>query len=617
MTGISPRPETEAALGASWERCERTYKLARDTARPILRMQSTEVAPRLEEMIERTGGRNGIFRQLSGIAAETGACMVLTDTDGVLVRLEGPEQGRVIFEQNGIAFGSCWDERVAGTNGVSMALSEGKAFTVRGQDHYFALLQPFSCTAVPLFDAENRIIGAVNFSMLDRGNKADYLFARQLLGTAADRVQRLLFERRFKDSMILGVAPHASRDLMQHDELVAVNEDGIILGSTARAHLLADADNPAQLKGKAFETIFGADAAILDKVPERVVSVRRDGGSSLQITARNHQLGVGAQPGWRPARTADAPKPLRRRLGLSLQRLSQGSDQMATLCSRAQACFRRALPFVIDGASGTGKSSLVAALVEGERLNATQVMTIDCASLDDTAEDRAYFQTLVHQARVAGALCADILGPVTLVFENIDEMPMFAQAGLRSVLEEFDPIPASDSVPRIIATSRRSLIDAVEHGEFRDDLYFLLARTVISLPPLTARERLDRLATDLAASLAGVDVEIAPEAMERLCAHHWPGNARELRNVLQQALIAGDGRRISRVDLNGLIQFVAPPQTKAPCARISHNGYDEATMITDALAGARWNVSQAARALGMGRATIHRKMKQHGITRPD
>ncbi|MEP3333284.1 helix-turn-helix domain-containing protein [Sedimentitalea sp.] len=617
MTGISLRPGVEAALGASWERCERKYKLARDTARPILRMQSTEVAPRLEAMTERTGGRNGIFRQLSGIAAETGACMVLTDIDGVLLRLEGPEQGRVIFEQNGITFGSCWDERVAGTNGVSMALSEGKAFTVRGQDHYFSLLHPFSCTAVPLFDAENRIIGAVNFSMLDRGNKADYLFARQLLGTAADRVQHLLFERQFKDAMILGVAPQADRDLMQNNELVAVNEDGIILGSTARAHLLADADDPTHLKGKAFQTVFGADAVILDKVPERVVSVRRDGGSSLQITACNRPAGSGASLGWRPAGHADAPKPVRRRLGLSFRRLSHGSEQMATMCARAQACFRRALPFVIEGPSGTGKSSLVAALVEGERLNASQVMTVDCASLDDTPEDRVYFQTLVDQARVAGALSADILGPVTLVFENIDEMPKYAQAGLRSVLDEFDPAPASDGVPQIIATNRRSLIEAVEQGAFRDDLYFLLARTVVSLPPLTARERLDRLAIDIAASLAGVDIEIAPEAMETLCAHHWPGNVRELRNVLQQALIAGDGRRISRVDLSGVIHFTPQLQIKAPCARISHKGYDEQTMISDALAGARWNVSQAARALGIGRATIHRKMKQHGITRPD
>lgn len=601
---LAPHPGLEAALGASWERCELKYKLARDTARPILRMQSSEVAPRLEQMIERTGGRNGIFRQLAGIAAETGACLVVTDTDGVLVRLEGKESGRDLFEQKGIALGSVWDERVAGTNGVSMALSEGAACTVRGQDHYFSLLRPFSCTAVPLFDAENEIVGAINFSMLDRGNHADYLFARQLLGAAADRVQRLLFERRFSSSMILTVAPSIGRDLLQSNELVAVNEDGIILGATARAHLLAGGEASAQIKGQAFETVFGADTATLGGVPDRVMSVRSEAGATLDISAR--------VPSERPRtlRPVQAPvRPLRRRLAPSLKRLSQGRERMAAMCARAQACYRRGLPFVIEGPSGTGKSSLVAALTEDAA--SAQVMTVDCATLDDTPEDRAYFNTLVGQARVAGSLSGSLGEPVTIVFENVDEMPAFAQAGLRSVLDDLDPAEGADRL-RVIATSRRVLMQSVEQGLFRDDLYFLLARAVVALPGLAARERIEVIAHDLAASLAGAEVEITEEALAVLRAHSWPGNLRELQNVLQQALIEGDGRRISAVELQDLtrtsavVQAVAPPSVS----------YDERSMIEDALTGARWNVSQAARTLGMGRATIHRKMKHYGISRP-
>ena len=617
MTELLSQSGQDSALGASWERCERTYKLVRDTTRPIMRMQSTEVAPRLEAMIERTGGRNGIFRQLADIAAQTGACMVLTDTEGVLVRLEGPDRGRLIFEENGIAYGSCWDERIAGTNGVSMALSEGKAFTVRGQDHYFSLLQPFSCTAVPLFDAENQLIGAVNFSMLDRGNTADYLFARQLLGTAADRIQRVVFERKFKESMILSVSPRAQRDLLQSSELVAVNEDGIILGSTARAHLLAGADSPARLKGKSFEATFGTDSAALDRVPERVMSVRTDSGSTLEISARKNTTNIKSAHALHPGPDTTAPGPQRRRLAPSLRQLSQGSDLMATMCARAQACFRRALPFVIEGASGTGKSSLVAALVQGEGIAASNMMTVDCASLDDTPDDRAFFQKLVDQARVAGALSTDLLGPVTIVLENIDEMPPFAQAGLRSVLDEFDPAPTSGAMARIIATSRRSLIGAVEQGHFRDDLYYLLARTVITLPPLSARERIDTLAHRLATSLSGKDVDITPEAIQRLRAHIWPGNVRELRNVLQQALIEGDGCRISGVDLQGIARPSPVQLGAAPSEPVRQAGYDERSMISDALISARWNVTQAARSLGIGRATIHRKMKQFGIARPE
>ncbi len=611
MMTLAPHPGPEAALGASWQRCELKYKLARDTARPILRMQSSEVTPRLQEMIERTGGRNGIFRQLAGIAAETGACLVVTDADGVLVRLEGKQGSRDLFERKGIALGSVWDERVAGTNGVSMALSERAAFTVRGQDHYFSLLKPFSCTAVPLFDAENEIVGAINFSMVDRGNHADYLFARQLLGAAADRVQRLLFERRFDSSMLVTVAPGAGRDLLQNNELVAVNEDGIILGATARAHLLAGSEAPAKLKGQSFETVFGAEPASLVQVPDRVLSVRH-GGASLEITARvpSERRVAGRPP--KPTPQAAPANPRRRRLAPSLNRLSLGSERMAAMCARAQAYYRRGLPFVIEGPSGTGKSSLVAALTDDA--GSAQMMTVDCATLDDIPEDRAYFKTLVGQAQVAGALSDSLREPVTIVFENVDEMPGFAQAGLRAVLEIFDATEGTD-MPRIMATSRHSLRQNVEQGLFRDDLNFLLARAVVALPALAERERIDALARDLAGSLAGAEVEITEEALAVLRAHPWPGNLRELRNVLQQALMEGNGRRISAVELLDL----APPatlQAGAPAVPRSVANYDERSMIEDALAGARWNVSQAARTLGMGRATIHRKMKQFGISRP-
>ncbi|WP_417522810.1 sigma-54-dependent Fis family transcriptional regulator [Marinovum sp.] len=604
---LAPHAGPEAALGASWERCALKYKLARDSARPILRMQSSEVTPRLEEMIERTGGRNGIFRQLAGIAAETGACLVVTDADGVLVRLEGRQSGRDLFERKGIALGSVWDERVAGTNGVSMALSEKAAFTVRGQDHYFSLLKPFSCTAVPLFDAENEIVGAINYSMVDRGNHADYLFARQLLGAAADRVQRLLFERRFDSAMILTVAPSAGRDLLQSSELVAVNEDGIILGATARAHLLAGGEAPAKLKGQSFEAVFAADTTSLVQVPDRVMSVRSEAGATLNISAR---VPTSRHRPLRPARSPASP--LRRRLAPSLKRLSQGSERMAAMCARAQACYRRGLPFVIEGPSGTGKSSLVAALTDDA--GSAQVMTVDCATLDDTPDDRAYFRTLVGQAQAAGALSDSLGAPVTIVFENVDEMPGFAQAGLRAMLETFDTTDATD-MPRIIATSRRSLRQSVEQGLFRDDLYFLLARAVVALPALAERERIDTLARDLAGSLSGAEVEITEEALALLRAHPWPGNLRELQNVLQQALIEGNGRRISAVELLDLAP-PAPLQAGVPIVQRTAANYDERSMIEDALAGARWNVSQAARTLGMGRATINRKIKQFGISRP-
>ncbi|MEM7044175.1 MAG: hypothetical protein AAF543_15305, partial [Pseudomonadota bacterium] len=152
----------------------------RETAYPILRLQSSEVTPRSEEMVERIGGHRGIFRQLAEIALNAGQCLVLSDTDRILVRVESKDNDQSLFERYGIALGSCWNEKVAGTNGVAIAMAQSQAFTVCGADHYFSKLHQFACTAVPLIDAENRMIGAINLAGMDRGNAAEYVFAQNL-----------------------------------------------------------------------------------------------------------------------------------------------------------------------------------------------------------------------------------------------------------------------------------------------------------------------------------------------------------------------------------------------------------------------------------------------------
>ncbi|MEM9439554.1 MAG: hypothetical protein AAGA73_03835, partial [Pseudomonadota bacterium] len=175
----------EDIIAASWKRCERQHGLVRETAYPILRLQSSEVAPRLEEMVERIGGHRGVFRQLAEIAAKAGQCLVLSDTDCILVRVESKDSNRSVFERYGIALGSCWNEKLAGTNGVAIAMAQSEAYTVCGADHYFSKLHPFACTAVPLFDADNQMIGAINLAGIDRGNTAEYVFAQKLLDEAA------------------------------------------------------------------------------------------------------------------------------------------------------------------------------------------------------------------------------------------------------------------------------------------------------------------------------------------------------------------------------------------------------------------------------------------------
>ncbi|MEM9442910.1 MAG: sigma 54-interacting transcriptional regulator, partial [Pseudomonadota bacterium] len=470
--------------------------------------------------------------------------------------------------------------------------------------------------------ADNQMIGAINLAGIDRGNTAEYVFAQKLLDEAAGKIQRVLFKQRFRDAMIVSVSGLDEYALTPSNQLVAIDEAGIILGATAKAHQLARKAAPAELLGKSFEMMFDTDIGAID----RVLSTRSETKRALSMSPKLSNLAVYPGRGWQPSPQKKLAKLTRRRLSPTLRLLAMGSETMAAVLEQARAHFERALPFIIEGESGTGKSALIEALHSAAHLTPSQMVMVDCSLLDHRIGGQDYSGAIFEQARVIGALHNADRHSATVILENIDEMPGHDQSRVRNLmtaLEAYDggldPALPSSAL-RIVATCRKPLKDAVELGCFRDDLYFLISNARFELPPLRMRERPEDLAQALASQLAGTDVDITDEAIDAIRHHEWPGNIRELRGALRQALVAGDGRRISLLDLRASSAFSGSryrlPASGAKRPAASCRSYDEKTMLLDALRGSGWNVSRAARTLGIGRATIHRKMKRHGIIRP-
>lgn len=626
MTKNNTRLISEAALSASWVRCERKHQMERSSARhATMRLLSSEITPRLEALLDRAAGNRRLLRQLAIISAQAGQCTVLTDASGIIVMLDSGDGRKNTDDWNGIALGSCWDERIAGTNGVAMAMLEEQQVTVRGSDHYLTKLSHFTCSATPLLDADNHMIGVLSLAAIDRSNTVDYLFARQMLDTTARQIQRNLFERKYQEVDIYSIAaPPEEVSLIRSDELVAVDEAGIILGSTIKASTLLGLSRQDNLTGKSFELLFGNELESL-RMSRRLANIgnRSSVLFNLQTQLDSEQSGQIRQALNRPA-GSEKQTPRLCALNLSLRELSVGCQSMQNICARAETFYHRGLPFLVEGASGTGKSAIITALLNSVEPSAQSVVSIDCATLSEDTDDQRYIKTLLQQVLLEDSWNEMGKQTSTLIFDNVDELPAYAQAGLRNLLNKIENkesacIKKKQSV-RIIATCRHSLQSMVERNCFRDDLYYLLANAAIRVPALLQREKPELLIQDVANRIAGQEVEITTEALNALSSYEWPGNVRQLRSILQQALLEGNGQRISLIDLGSTavcdVAAKLPIESRVPSGQVVKVVYDEKTRILDSLLSAHWNISQAARNLGMARATIHRKMKLHGIKRP-
>jgi transcriptional regulator with PAS, ATPase and Fis domain len=201
------------------------------------------------------------------------------------------------------------------------------------------------------------------------------------------------------------------------------------------------------------------------------------------------------------------------------------------------------------------------------------------------------------------------------------------QAKLLRVLQErsFERVGGTKSIRsrcRVVAASNKRLEDLLASGAFREDLYYRLSLVVMRLPPLRERPKDVELLVDLFIRQAnreyGRSVRgVSPQLLERLKAYSWPGNLRQLKNVIANAIILSRGQTIEHLEL------LEPPAAPQPAGDIGEEGLRgfvgrhverlERQAIARVLAGSRRNLAEAARRLKISRKTLYEKIRLYGL----
>jgi transcriptional regulator with PAS, ATPase and Fis domain len=295
-------------------------------------------------------------------------------------------------------------------------------------------------------------------------------------------------------------------------------------------------------------------------------------------------------------------------------------------------------PVLLLGETGTGKELLAHAIHGTSTRAAKPLVTVNVAAIPETLLEVEFFGAAPgaytgadRKGRVGKFELAD---GGTLFLDEIGDMPLALQGKLLRVLQdkEFEPLGSNRIVRadvRIIAATSADLPALVAAGRFRADLFYRLNVLTIHAPPL--RERLgdiealayailEELATQARPGQAGHFV-LQDDALRLLCAYPWPGNVRELRNTLERALMLSDSEHI---DARALAPFIGSARLKAPepsQAAIDEpvTSYADAlanfekTFLADALRASGGRVTETAKRIGIGRATLYKKIVALGI----
>ncbi len=298
------------------------------------------------------------------------------------------------------------------------------------------------------------------------------------------------------------------------------------------------------------------------------------------------------------------------------------SPQMKHIMELVQTVAQSDSTVVIRGESGTGKELIARAIHCHSARRYFPIVPVNCGALSETLLESELFGH--EKGAFTGAQTQrkgrfEMAHRGTLFLDEIGNISPKMQMELLRVLEskQFTRLGGSQMVKvdvRFICATNKNLEKAVEEGTFREDLYYRINVFTIFLPPLRERKSdipllAQHFVRKYAAAMNKPITDIAPEAMDLLIRHHWPGNIRELENAIERAMVVGKPPMITVNDLPFQLTAV-PAEEEVPVLSLKEM---EKKHIAAILQKTNWNISHAAELLQIDRVTLYNKIKKYQL----
>jgi transcriptional regulator of acetoin/glycerol metabolism len=654
-------PEHETLIGSSRERSQ-AFGLREMDSPDFSVAGSSLVNQALEENRFLYQHAAPVMETLYQQIANTQSMVLLTTRAGMVLHSLGDADFLEKASQVALRPGVDWSEKSKGTNAIGTALAEEHPVVVHGSQHFLQANRFLTCSCTPIFDPYGKVIGALDVT---GDHRSYHQHTMALARMSAQMIENHMYAAVFPKEIIVRFHSRAEFLGTLMEGIAVFTADGRFVTANRSAQFQLGLSVNA-LGAHTFSSLFGVSISQFHDrtrgAGTRPVTLCMHNGvtvcclSDLKIRRGFDimdfsSMAVADTPVQEtPAKAAAtaASKAAERKESLSsLRYLDTGDPQVAAVIQKLYKVRGRDIPVMLLGETGTGKDLLAQAIHNDSPRAGNNFVSVNCASIPETLIESELFG--YEEGAFTGAKRKGSVGKVlfanggTLFLDEIGDMPKHLQARLLRVLQErkVSPLGAGKEVEvdvAVICATNKNLKEMIARGEFREDLYYRLNGLVVRLPALRERQDLEVVTRKILASVchSATPIGISDEVMALFHQFPWPGNFRQLFNLLRTAVVmAGCTHEIQMQHLPddfldevqvtdqvlpkstlGQVEFVRPrfepePVAPSPSAPPRFESTKLENVALDAMAQALrstgGNVSVAAKMLGVSRNTIYRK----------
>lgn len=623
--------KTQKLIAESWRRCQKVG-LKQSEGYPTVVVTGKELEQLLQDSMELIDAARPLMQSLYELVSSSGFVVVLLNAEGYIIEVIGGMNDVQSTWTRYYACGVKWTEELVGTSALGLALLGHGPIQVAGKEHYCQAYEGWTCSAAPLTDDHGKLMGVLSVT----GSREDvHSHTLGMVVSAAAAISNTIKVRRAQKELEDTANLHSTILNSVSDGLLMINGQGTvtfinptgakILNVKVREaigrHIQELVDfKPVVLRvletGQGYtdkeffiETKRGVLHFIKTAIPLRGKDGRLEGVVDIFREIKQVRKLVNRMVGATAMFTFDDIVGESACM-IEIKRLAKiAANSMATV--------------LIQGESGTGKEMVAQAIHKASARSEGPFVAINCGALPrDLVESElfGYEDGAFTGARQGGRPGKfELAHGGTIFLDEIGEMSLDVQVKILRVLQDKRILRVGgtrymDVDVRVIAATNRDLLHAVGEGSFRQDLYYRLNVLPILVPPLRERrEDVDRLAVyfmEKTCEQLGVPLKrLSTGALAVLRRQDWPGNARELENIIERAAHLCEGPEITEqhLPMNLSERHGAKPEESRSLRDI------ERVAIEETLHKTQWNVSRSARLLGVGRNTLYGKIKEYQI----